>query len=458
MGTPGTGKTVCGLYATHHLLNEKNATVLYSLGVDQGSGTGSMYLMGPADSKVLQAARSRGFDVPEPVGMWVGRVVFDELAGKRLVDFLLNQKELYFVVDPPKSGIKVDALTTCKKLVFSSPHRLNANSLKNDSYMRFMPVWTFEELKQARDAGRLGLSDEELDERFQIFGGIARHVLDSDYNRPLEFFAQHIGSLTADEGANVLDPYSNNKDAASLFVHIQTRSPFVEATVSVSTERVRKYINLQVQLSKNRDMSEWATGLSRAGFKASAGTVLEQCWHSTFALDQRPIPGCTIRELGVDQSAMPVTVPKFDHLARTFPDNNMDGLTSLNENQYCLPLTSNFETFDAFAGIRSPFCCPDNKGLCLVGFQMTVDRAGHVLKNAGGQRVKTKFEKLFAGELGVGKLDLGNMFVVFVTTADVAAKPAWRHKQKWVTEDNTETRVMDRVRQFVLVLPDNLTK
>ena len=73
---------------------------------------------------------------------------------------------------------------------------------------------------------------------------------------------------------------------------------------------------------------------------------------------------------------------------------------------------------------------------------MTVDRAGHVLKNAGGQRVKSKLEKLsFAGELGGSKLDLGNMFVVFVTTVDVAAKPAWRHKQKWVTEGSTETRV-----------------
>jgi hypothetical protein len=87
---------------------------------------------------------------------------------------------------------------------------------------------------------------------------------------------------------------------------------------------------------------------------------------------------------------------------------------------------------------------------------MTVDKAGHVLKNAGGQRVKAKFEELFRGELGGGKLDLGSMFVVFVTTADVAAKPAWRHKHKWVTKGNTETRVMDQVRQFVLVLPDNL--
>jgi hypothetical protein len=226
----------------------------------------------------------------------------------------------------------------------------------------------------------------------------------------------------------------------------------------VSTERVRKYISLQVRLSKNREMSQWATGLNQAGFQASAGSILEQCWHSSFALDRRPIPGCTIRELGMGESAIPVTVPTFDHLARTFPDNNMDGLTSLNENQYCLPLTSNFETFDAFAGIRAPFCCPGNKGLCLVGFQMTVDKAGHVLKNAGGQRVKAKFEELFRGELDGGKLDLGSMFVVFVTTADVATKPAWRHKQKWVTKGNTETRVMDQVRQFVLVLPDNLTK
>jgi hypothetical protein len=324
--------------------------------------------------------------------------------------------------------------------------------------MFFMPVWTLEELVKARDASRLQVSNVELDERFQIFGGIARHVLDPDYSRALLFFEQNIGKLTAGQATDVLDPYSKNKDAAGLFVHIHTQRPFTAEYVRVSTERVRKYINLQVQLSKNREMSQWATGLHQAGFKASAGTILEQCWHSALALDQRPIPGCTIRELGVDQSVMSVTVPKFDHLARTFPDNKMDGLTSLNENQYCLPLTSNFETFDAFAGIRAPFCCPDKEGLCLVGFQMTVEKAGHVLKNPGGQRVKAKFEKLFRGELGGGKLDLGNMFVVFVTTADVAAAPAWKQKQKWVTGGSTETLVMDRVRQFVLVLPENSTK
>ena len=95
MGTAGTGKTVCGLYATHHLLNEKNATVLYSHGVDRASGEGNMYLMGPADSKVLQAARTKGFVFPEPMGKWVGRVIYNKEPGDELVRFLLNQKELH---------------------------------------------------------------------------------------------------------------------------------------------------------------------------------------------------------------------------------------------------------------------------------------------------------------------------------------------------------------------------
>jgi len=207
------------------------------------------------------------------------------------------------------------------------------------------------------------LSNEDFQERFEIFGGIARHVLDPTYSRALEFFSQNIGKLTAGQATDVLDPYSKNKDAAGLFVHIHTDPPFADHTVYISTERVRKYINLQVQLSKNHEMTQWATGLSLAGFKASAGAILEQCWHNTFALERRNIDGCTLRELGVGSSKRKVTVPHFAHLAKTFPDNYMHGLTKLKEDQYCLPLSSNFETFDSFAGIRRPFCCPDKAGL-----------------------------------------------------------------------------------------------
>jgi hypothetical protein len=107
----------------------------------------------------------------------------------------------------------------------------------------------------------------------------------------------------------------------------------------------------------------------------------------------------------------------------------LGGLTSLNENQYCLPLTINFETFDAFAGIRSPFLLPGQLRALPGGVP---DDRGQGRARAQERRRPTrqvKLEKLFAGELGGSKIDLGNMSVVFVTTADVAAKPAWRHKR-----------------------------
>ncbi len=102
---------------------------------------------GCGGSKVLQAARANGFVFPEPMGKDVGRVIYK--SGDEFVRFLAQTNEMFSVVDRTKSGSNVDALTACKKLVLSSPHRLDANSLKNASYMRFMPVWTFEELKQA---------------------------------------------------------------------------------------------------------------------------------------------------------------------------------------------------------------------------------------------------------------------------------------------------------------------
>ena len=467
MGTPGVGKTVCGLYVTYLLL-QRNETVMYSLGVD-GRGGGKMFLLAPANSPALQAARNRGFDIPKSQGKWVGRILFRKEQGGELFDFLLDRPELYYVVDPPKSGIIIDPLTQCKKLVFSSPHRLDENSLKNDSYMMFMPVWTYEELKKTRDIVMSELSDEELSERFEIFGGVVRHVLDKDYISALQFFEQNIGSLTAGQATNVLDPYSQNKDAAGLFVHIVTVPPFNTSSVQISTNCVRKYINLQVQLSENYKMESWAKVLNQIGFAAASGTILEQCWHNTFALQRREIPGCTLRELGVSNSIRNITVPKFEHLAKTFPDNKMYGLNELKENQYCVPLTDNFETFDSFAALKKPFCCQDKTGLCLVGFQMTVQEQGHDLKYAGGLRVKQKVNELFKCNL-----QNDNMFVVFITTRKIAALAAWQKKQKWMTQGieegdgvskdretkktpkSHETKLMDKVRQFVLVLPDNL--
>ena len=79
---------------------------------------------------------------------------------------------------------------------------------------------------------------------------------------------------------------------------------------------------------------------------------------------------------------------------------------------------------------------------------MTVSTTGHDLNLAGGRLIRQKFKDLFA----LDKVDLANMYIIFVTTKQV--EPSFRVKQAWKTQDNTTATELDAVRQFVLVLPD----
>ena len=65
--------------------------------------------------------------------------------------------------------------------------------------------------------------------------------------------------------------------------------------------------------------------MCQAGFKASAGTILEQCLHSTFAL---PVLGCTIRELGeVKYAVTIISRGRFPTTTRT-ASPRLPGLSS----------------------------------------------------------------------------------------------------------------------------------
>ena len=101
MGTPGVGKTVFGLYAAYKLL-EKGETVMYYHG-----GNNEYYLLGPKTSPIIEAAHAQGFDVPPPEGngVYIGRVATER--GMALVKLLEEQKELFYVHDPPRAGINI---------------------------------------------------------------------------------------------------------------------------------------------------------------------------------------------------------------------------------------------------------------------------------------------------------------------------------------------------------------
>jgi len=144
-----------------------------------------------------------------------------------------------------------------------------------------------------------------------------------------------------------------------------------------------------------------------------------------------------------------VIVPNFTKTV-TFARNDMRDLSGLQLGEYGLSLTPNFPTVHSIAGLKKPFCDPKNNNTCLVGFQMTVSTTGHDLNFAGGSLLRQKFKELFS----LGKVDVANMFIVFVTTEQ--AQPSFKAKQLWKTQENMAATELNAVRQFVLVLPDQL--
>lgn len=452
MGTPGVGKTVFGLYAAFKLL-QKGETVMYYHG-----GNNEYYLLGPKSSPIIKTAREEGFDVPLPEGdgVYIGRVALER--GMSLVKLLEEQKELFYVHDPPRAGINIREGIQCKLLVVSSPHRGAENSLKNKSRKRYMPTWSYAELKAANENCGQGLSEEVLLARWAKYGGVARWVLASgEGEEGATIVADAIGMMTHDRMKDLLDPFANragvSKDHSGVVVHMRPTEDLRSYTTRLATSSMFEEIRTKLKLSTNKAVLEWAESMDKVS-SIGVGTIMEQCWHNQLAFGGE-VKGCTIRELTdvpltdkkMEKARTAVTVPKFTRTV-TFARNDMRDLNELYLGEYGIPLTPNFPTVDSIVGLNKPFCDPKNNNTCLVGFQMTVSTTGHDLNLAGGRLIRQKFKDLFS----LPKVDLANMYIVFVTTRQ--AEPSFKAKQQWKTQDNAIATELSAVRQFVLVLPE----
>ena len=463
MGTPGIGKTVFGLLVMHRLLEEGNTVMYYHGGEDV------YFLFAPKNSLVIAAARMDGFEIPEPTETgYVGRITTQDRdkthrVGKELVIFLEDQSKLYYVHDPPKGGIKLREAIRCNTIIVSSPHRGNTNTMKNQQILFYMPIWTREELALGNKHFGTGVTDQELQQRWDKFGGIARWVLTKDGTTGLQLLNGALAKLRQDDMKHVLDPFFlDSNQTSSLVVHMHPKDDFSMYSTRIATPQMFDRIRMRLKLVTNIDVQRWAETMQNST-EISMGTIMEQCWHNQFLFEDG-VDGCTIRELFDDSVSGPtyVSKEKLDFTSSTtFGNRKMSDLHTLKENEYCKPESPNFETVDSFAALREPFCDPKNKDRCLVGFQMTAGKKKH-LKLAGGRALRLKFKTLFQ----MGKaLPLSNMYIVFVTTksneASFRKKVPWKNNEKIeagsITEEDEIQGEFSGVRQFVLVSPDTAT-
>ena len=198
-----------------------------------------------------------------------------------MVHFLEGQDGLFYVHDPPRAGINIREGIQCKVLVVSSPHRGAENSLKNRSRERYMPTWSFAELKAANDSIELGLSEDVLRARWAKYGGVARWVLTAgDGQIGAGILRKAVGMMTDDGMKRLLDPFSNqagvSKDHSGVVVHMCPAEDLCSYTTRISTPDMFNEIRTKRKLSTNQAVFEWAVSMDNVT-GIGVGTIMEQC-------------------------------------------------------------------------------------------------------------------------------------------------------------------------------------
>ena len=373
MGTPGIGKTVFGLFMIHELLKEGKSVVYYH------GGENKYFLFGPQDSSIFEAARQHGYCIPASTKTcYVGRITTDSdhtrVDGLQLVGFLVGLSDLYYVHDPPKTGISLRVGICCKRIISSSPHRAEANTMDKFDHKFYLPMWSKEELGIANKRFQLCISPVELEERWKIFGGSARWVLATNRSVGVARLDEACAKLSNENMVNLMDPCRNAQGKiSSLVVHMHPNNNLIRYSTRISTSKMFSEICSRLQLSTNAAVQQWASTLDR-GTHISVGLIMEQCWHNQIIFGSGVVGGA-LWELRTNRSASGKkgvlrSIPKFEGSV-SFVKNDMSDLQSLLENHYCVPDQTNFPTVDSFAALRHPFCDLKNNELCLVGIQMT---------------------------------------------------------------------------------------
>ena len=149
VGNPGTGKSFFALYEMYRLLDK--ATIVYE------SVPFDLFMVLSADNITYAGDRLSKYD-PE-------------------VEELLAEPETYYLFDAGTGSNVFPYLVNAKTIVFSAPNRANYVDYSKHANPKilYMPVWTLDELNQVWTD-----SDEELQARYNIWGGIPRVILGSN--------------------------------------------------------------------------------------------------------------------------------------------------------------------------------------------------------------------------------------------------------------------------------------
>ena len=351
-GNPGTGKSQCAVYALYRALQDSKV-VLYHRSVDR-----SIFL----------------FKRDERVQLF--------MQGSGMPSEHYEKDTLYFYDAGTRSHPEIQ-FGMSRRIYFSFPSRVNtADFIKQHAIVLNMPIWDIDELKAAAKLEQYKdrISMDEVCQRYDRFGGIARYILHPDGEQVDRYFGEllaHISRCNI-QTLRTLGPMS---DETHMLFHRQTvlnsgykkfmfdfASQFVEDKVF---DAIEKKSFQEMIAFVNVDMfGTCVSSLQGVTFERIAHMILPQ---------QNDYIVRSLSEAGKIESRVSfLKATRKVFYSQDFSDFDMGSLPS-GESVYLQPKTKTFPAADSF---RLPDCI----------FQCT-KASKHTINESGLETIITKLKQ-----------------------------------------------------------------
>lgn len=217
---------------------------------------------------------------------------------------------------------------------------------------RVMPLWALQELVTAgRDlhslSGAKGYSEEDIKERFDLWGGVARYVLEKISAEEQNEMELAISNCKLESIVNAMtDPDAENGQnrTSHRVIHMTANSDLTQGKQVFATSRVK---NKLVQKFPKGKTAERRMHLADLGSDLTTRSFKEYCWeHDTVEMMPKGIKNCWIRNLESNSSPKKYEIKPAKN-ERSL-GNNLQELASLPEDTFVTGKHTNLPVGDVW--------------------------------------------------------------------------------------------------------------
>ena len=416
VGSKGIGKSCLGLVIVSVLLKSK--AVVYEVG--------AVKLLIISNETVLQAfqhdeqakIKFRHYEV-EMVDS-IGVFQLDSDLCERLKVLSSN---VAHVVDVGEESKDITVTPNHHQIIISSP---NSDKLKRFGdvnpgfgtirYLVYSP-WSLKELKtlnqQFPEDSPLRQTEDVLRAKFELFGGIPRQIFTGETaKKAMDHVLELVGKVSLEIWKSALlsaDYTRIPKEVPGLFVSItESKADYKVYDICFASNFIAQAVIRRHAQGQRAELVSLLKSMDgpRRMLAFLQGYLLEEVMHAAILNDVKRT--YSFRLLGDAEQVEPrdVTLPTLT--LREFRRKDMSDIKGpMEENMYFRPTFPTFPSVESFAIVSTKVLFPNEKGLCILGFQATVSDK-HKLNRVPLQKIQTKVKEIR------GENDVLPIIVVFV--------------------------------------------